>query len=106
MPKRRPPANLEFKIIPVEEIPLRKPIVYPPEDQRGSEYDRILAALTCNPGRAVKITSRDSVPLSALTAKKRRGIKSGLITIGKNGRLPKLSTQVAFDAVYAFVEEE
>jgi hypothetical protein len=99
-------VNFEFEIIPIEEVPLRRAIVYPPEDQRGSEYVRMLRALADNPERAVKITARNSVRLADLTVEERRKIQSGLITISKNGRVHKLCTQVNSDAVYAFIEEE
>ncbi|MBZ5724220.1 MAG: hypothetical protein LAP87_04420 [Acidobacteriia bacterium] len=105
MAKVRVPVRFEFEVIPIEKVPSRTPIVYPPADQRGSEYDRILRSLDNNPGRAVKIIRKNRVPLANLTIKERRGIQSGLITISKN-RLEKIGTRVESDAVYAFVEAE
>ena len=103
MARRKGPVKFEFAVIPIEEVPARKPIAYPPADQRGSEFDGILRALDNNRGRAVKIVSRNSVPLADLSIKELRGIQSGLITISKN-RLEKICTQVESNAVYAFVE--
>ena len=106
MAKRNVPVqHFKFKVIPRNEVPIRKPIVYQPEDQRGSMYSEILQALSKNPGRAVKIVSKDSTPLADLTNKARRDIKSGLITISKNWE-ESISTQVEADAVYVFVERE
>ena len=93
MGKRKVTEIFGFVVIPIEEVPLtrlvgkieaRKPIVYPPADQRGSKYAGILRALSNNPGRAVKVVRKDSIPLADLTNKERRRIQSGLITISKN----------------------
>ena len=103
MEKRKVPANFEYRVIARGKVPPRKPIVYPPADQQGSKYDEILRALRNNPGRAVKIVSKNSIPLADLTIKERRGIQSGLITISKNWR-EEVGTQVESDAIYVFVE--
>jgi hypothetical protein len=105
MPKAKAAVIFGFEIVPIEDVPTRKKVVYPPDDQHGSEYDRMLRALVDNPEGAVKIISRNSVPLMDLTHRQRRGIQSGLITISKNGRVHNLRTKVEADAVYAYLEE-
>lgn len=68
-------------------------------------YSSIIQALNKNPRCAVKIVSKNAIPLADLTNKERRHIQSGLITISKNWE-ERVSTQVEADAIYIFIEGE
>ena len=99
MSNRKVPADFGIEVVPRGKVPRRNPIVYQPADQRGSMYEPILRALSKNPGRAVKIVSKNSIRLEELTPKQRRDIQSGLITISKNWQ-EEIDTQVESDAIY------
>ena len=101
MKDRKVSVDFGIEVISMGKIPRRDPIVYRPADQRGSMYEPIFRALSKNPGRAVKIVSKNSIRLEELTPKQRRDIQSGLITISKNWQ-EEIDTQVESDAVYVW----
>jgi hypothetical protein len=93
-----PISQINFQLIPFDQVPFHLPVAKLVSNPRGSKWDRVLKALEHEHGKAVKITEPNRV--------KRNKLKATLQTIAKNRRLFGVKVRADNTAVYAWVSDQ